>query len=628
MSLYQKIEEQGLSADQATRVFQDEMIRYRNMLAYQRNSIQGDREGDPAARVSQMLAIYAAINGDFAANGFNDYMGIDYIGGFDRRFASLDEEARGNLLVMLSRAGDLPANLIEEARDVLRRVGIPATADRLELARRIICEARMVAAGTYEDPGLRSSVEIMAMVTALGHSTVPAGNGAVVGTTFAPSTPAGKDHGGARALPPEQQRYAEMTALEAVDEFMRTKPKAGGKAEPLSGAGTVTRAISGKRNKSQPKVWGDSQRRQFRAAAWLFGKSNGGRALSTVTQEDLNDFYDRLNRLPSSHHKSTRHEKMSLEKICDEAQRQIAKGTAGNFSVGLDVGTINRHFANLKKLCLWYATKTPLAPLDFSDYILDEDDRDDRNERDPYTIEQGRELFGLAIWTGGASLRDRFTPRAGGSVWHDAAYWVMPIVWYSGMRREEACKLLVEDIGEEDGVAFFNIRKTRAGNVKTATSVRKVPINSELRAMGFLDYVAAMKAAGEEYLFPEILPSGGGRGLGDVFFKQIWLKIKPHLKLITPGQAVHSGRHMVSTELKMLQTFEEFRSDLLGQKSGGENASRYAGATRLQILLEVVEHIPIVTDHLPRHPVINLLPERLRQPRPSRPAAAGRRKRI
>ncbi|MBM3928267.1 MAG: integrase, partial [Sphingomonadales bacterium] len=127
-------------------------------------------------------------------------------------------------------------------------------------------------------------------------------------------------------------------------------------------------------------------------------------------------------------------------------------------------------------------------------------------------------------------------------------------------------------------------------------------------------------------LFPEIIPGRGGRTLGDVFFKTVWLNIKPHLTLVKPGQAVHSGRHMVSTELKMLQTFEEFRADLLGQKIGGENAGRYADATRLELLLEVVERIPVVTGHLPAATTINLLPKARRQPRPVRPSS-GRRQR-
>lgn len=207
---------------------------------------------------------------------------------------------------------------------------------------------------------------------------------------------------------------------------------------------------------------------------------------------------------------------MSLEEICSEALDRLTeeeeRGEEISFAIGLDVGTINRHFANLKRLCAWLATKTPMAPLDFSDFILDEDDRDERDERDPYTIAQGEELFRLGIWTGGTGvdLPQRLSVTPGGSIWHDAAYWVMPLVWYSGMRREEACKLLVDDIGEEDGIFFVNIRKTSAGGVKNATSVRKIPVCEELRRLGFMHYVQAMKEAGEQYLFPEIQPVAQG----------------------------------------------------------------------------------------------------------------------
>jgi len=75
---------------------------------------------------------------------------------------------------------------------------------------------------------------------------------------------------------------------------------------------------------------------------------------------------------------------------------------------------------------------------------------------------------------------------------------------------------------------------------------------------------------------------------------------------------------MVDTELKELEAFPEFRDDALGHKSDGEGPSRYAKATRLEKLLEVVNQIPVVTDHLPDFVEINLLPERLRQPRPKR----------
>lgn len=634
MSLYEKIEREGLTADQASAVFQEEMVRYRNMLAYQHQSIQQDGEGRVAERFAQMRAIYGAANRDFADNGFSDFLGIDYVGGFDRRFADLDDEARGHLYAMFGRAPDLPKDLLNEARDLLNRMGIDDVGDRGEAARQIMCQARAAAAASYADPALQDMANRMAVAAAimrpLGVVTPspveplappPPALSVPTAVNVPADTGQWQDEDGEDEQA-EQLRYARMTPLEVVEAYMRLKPKARGRAIVIGSAANTS--------KSQAKTWSESQRRQFKAAPFLFGKSNGGKPLARTTQKDLNRFYDQLNRMPSTHHKSARHETMTIEDICVEAADRVEVAEkddeAVNFAIGLDVGTINRHFANLKKLCTWLSSKTDMRILDFSDYILEEEDRDERTERDPYTIQQGQELFALRIWTGSATLDTRFAKGGGGRIWHDAAYWIMPIVWYSGIRREEACKLLVEDIGEEGGVPYFDIRNTQAGRVKTAKSTRKVPICSELRRLGLLDYVAAMRAAGEEYLFPEIVPGNGGRPLGDVFFNTIWLKIKPLLALIKPGQAVHSGRHMVSTELKALQTFEETRADLLGQQIGGENAIRYAGATRLEILADVVDRLPIVTGHLPPPETINLLPKHLRGARPTR-QSAGRRAR-
>ena len=52
MSLYDKIEREGLTADQVTSLFQEEMVRYRNMLAHQQSLIQADGEGDVQSRMA------------------------------------------------------------------------------------------------------------------------------------------------------------------------------------------------------------------------------------------------------------------------------------------------------------------------------------------------------------------------------------------------------------------------------------------------------------------------------------------------------------------------------------------------------------------------------------------------
>lgn len=114
-----------------------------------------------------MRAIYGAVNRDFAENGFSDFMGIDYVGGFDRRFADLDDEARSHLYAMLGRAPDLPERLLNEARDLLRRVGIDDSGDRSETARQIMCQARAAAAASFADPAVQDMANRMAIAAAI-----------------------------------------------------------------------------------------------------------------------------------------------------------------------------------------------------------------------------------------------------------------------------------------------------------------------------------------------------------------------------------------------------------------------------------------------------------------------------
>jgi hypothetical protein len=141
VGLYQKIEK-GLTFEEAQCVFRDDLTRYRDVLVHQHRVIKFDGDGDVPARLGQMLAIYEAFNRDFAVNGFDGYMDVDYVGSFDKRFASLNQEARDHLRAMLSRAGDIPDNLLREAEDALRRVGLPSTPERAHGARRMPREQR------------------------------------------------------------------------------------------------------------------------------------------------------------------------------------------------------------------------------------------------------------------------------------------------------------------------------------------------------------------------------------------------------------------------------------------------------------------------------------------------------
>lgn len=197
------------------------------------------------------------------------------------------------------------------------------------------------------------------------------------------------------------------------------------------------------------------------------------------------------------------------------------------------------------------------------------------------------------------------------------------LVWYTGVRREEVCKLLITDIRLEASVWHISIRFTEAGRLKNKTAVRVIAIRDELMRLGFLRYVEAIKAAGHAAVFPELVSERDGAKKGDTFYKLWWIYLKPMLPSLQRGQALHAARHMVDTVLKELEVFPETRDDALGHKGKGEGPTRYAKATRLRKRKELVNKIPAVTSHVPDCPCVRLLSLEMRQPRPMRLSQNG-----
>ncbi len=387
-----------------------------------------------------------------------------------------------------------------------------------------------------------------------------------------------------------------MTPTQAAERFIADNPKIVGDA----------------RRKAR---WTEKTRTQFLSAARLLEKSYGALPIRLLGREDVVRLNEHFSRLPVSHHKSRRHDAMSLEEICREAEAEIKAGTRDAKTIGLQSTSTNRHFLFLKELVAWVGKQVNgVATIDWSNFLY-EDDRDARDQRDAYTEEEGRQLFRLPIWMGSRSLGRRL--EQGTEIWHDAGFWVLPIAWYTGCRREEICQLTLDDIGEEKGIWFFTITDENGGRVKNKAAVRLVPFADELIRLRLPEYVKALRAAGETMLFPELRTASGKRSYGDVYYKNWWMKIAKKLDFIEPGQAIHSFRHTVTTELKHREVFLETRADLVGHTMSGETAGRYSKAARLTRLKEAVDQIPKVTDRLQPLPT-RLLPSSSRQPRPAR----------
>ena len=363
--------------------------------------------------------------------------------------------------------------------------------------------------------------------------------------------------------------------------------------------------------------------RQVRWAASLIEKSmrdgeNNARALSTMTKPDLITLDKAFERIPVSTGKSPwdRDPRTTLSMISERAALRVKAKALMPDKIGLDRATTNKHFAKIKNI--WDFLRSKLAQLDdldFSGFLIGEEG-DVRDDRDAYTTEQITELFMLPPWTGCAGAYERF--KAGVHRFSDTLVWVLPLVWYTGLRREELCKLAVSEVRYDDGVWYLVIAFSEAGRVKNARSVRFMPICDELLRLGFVQFVDAIKAAGHAALFPDLLTMSGIGKKGDVFYDLYWTRIAAFLNWLKPGQALHSGRHSVATELKRVGVPREVRKELFGQGGDNDEMDRYSKALSLPEAKKVVDKIPRVTAHLDPFLPATLVPAALRMPRPKR----------
>ena len=591
MTLGQDGRAASLTTVQKAGIFREAMEGMRDHLervhvGYQRT------DPDATFMIEGLVGIYEAMLRDFVVHGVPENVGSRQH--VEARFPGLSDEQKETLIDFFADRPDWRERSHDKAVQDLRTAGVVETEDNLDIARKVNLEGRLAAALEYR----RRLVDPATMWAAMTDDRVPA---APIPFATAAATPPPVPAATPPHEPQVSEPWASMTPTQAAERFIADNPKIVGDA----------------RRKAR---WTEKTRTQFLSAARLLEKSYGARPIRLVGRNDVVRLNEHFSRLPVSHHKSRRHDKMSLEEICREADGEIKAGTRDAKTIGLQSTSTNRHFLFLKELVTWVGKQVDdVATIDWSDFLY-EDDRDARDQRDAYTEEEGRRLFRLPIWTGSRSLGRRL--EQGAEIWHDAGFWVLPIAWYTGCRREEICQLTLDDIGEENGIWFFTITDENGGRVKNRAAVRLVPFADELMRLGLPDYVKALRAAGETMLFPELRTASGKRSYGDVFYKNWWMKIARKLDFIEPGQAIHSFRHTVTTELKHREVFLETRADLVGHTMSGETASRYSKAARLIRLKEAVDQIPKVTDRLSPRPT-RLLPASSRQPRPARLKAAA-----
>ncbi|ELX1923069.1 site-specific integrase, partial [Escherichia coli] len=157
--------------------------------------------------------------------------------------------------------------------------------------------------------------------------------------------------------------------------------------------------------------------------------------------------------------------------------------------------------------------------------------------------------------------------------------WIILIGRYSGMRQNEICQLYHNDVMKVDGVWCFRVDNLNPNQtLKTDSSRRFVPINSQLLTLGLLDFIKERKG----HLFPELTLHLGSYGH---YFSRWFTRFRGKHGL----PEYHSLRHYAATTFKQNGFPEQFASQVLGHSNATITYNRYGKGIAVRMLVELIE---------------------------------------
>jgi len=149
-------------------------------------------------------------------------------------------------------------------------------------------------------------------------------------------------------------------------------------------------------------------------------------------------------------------------------------------------------------------------------------------------------IFSAPVFTGyDPKASSRFREVPGSTVTRDAKFWLPILSLFHGGRLTEIAAMPLADLKQTNaGTWYFDLT---IREVKNETSQRQIPMHPTMKEIGFLDYVADLRAKGEKWLFPD-LDHDSRHGAGHEFSKFWGLWMDKH-DMPDPTITHHSWRH-------------------------------------------------------------------------------------
>ncbi|MBD9493204.1 site-specific integrase [Ensifer sp. ENS01] len=225
--------------------------------------------------------------------------------------------------------------------------------------------------------------------------------------------------------------------------------------------------------------------------------------------------------------------------------------------------TVNRYLSSLGAFCSWLAVHGYIDANPTDGMSLA---KEKKKSTLPFTTDQMNTLFKSPLFTGCQSADEwRNIAKPGNVLIRDHRFWVPLIMLYSGARPAEIAQLAVSDVRQEHGHWIMHITTEGDGDksVKTDGSMRVVPVHKELARLGFLNYHAGMKQAGQSRLFP--LAERNSRGQMIANFSREFGRYLTRLGMKNGrGLSLYSFRHGATDALRRAGHLDENFGFILG----------------------------------------------------------------
>ncbi|MEZ5630602.1 MAG: site-specific integrase [Burkholderiaceae bacterium] len=216
-------------------------------------------------------------------------------------------------------------------------------------------------------------------------------------------------------------------------------------------------------------------------------------------------------------------------------------------------------------------------------------------KRRPWKDAELQALFGAPVFT-------RYELPKSKQAGRDAAYWVPLLGLYTGARPGELCRLRVEDVAPVEGIDCIAVTdEGEDQRVKTDAGRRFIPVHSELVRLGFLDYVAAMKAAGHAILWPHLKTRPEREG---DYFTRWFRELRLSVGLADGLPDFYCFRHSVRPLMRRARVSESTMDKITGHETAGSTGTVVYDHWLLEELRDAVEAIrypvlalPVVSPH-------------------------------